>query len=244
MRDEPTLVFEQGDLAVRRIDCAFPIPPELGQHLLSHGVYATGNDFTNYFAESNPDYQGNSLLRQLWEGYEGRATEGVEHTTLWLVEQEGTPQGVVVWLRTDQADGTPTRHVDEVPTHPNHHPKARLPCAPLGKVMCYLDKSLRGQGVIRRIMAEGVVPELDVLARTAHAAGAMPFVSSTDATTALLRPLTDVPVVEHFTDCRALREDLWRYRRDVRMHPEDPGRHAKFVVEPEPIPGRQRKPRR
>lgn len=211
-----------------------------GDHLIIHGLFAQGNDFTTPFAERK-DYQGNSLLLQLWQGYEGRATDGAKGLKVWELSNEEGPQGVIAWLHTHTAEEPfPVVACGEVPRQSNHLPKQRIPIAPLGHVMCFLKAPFRGQGIMQDALLHHVVPELVNLAHLAREQSVMPVVAANDACHSLLGKLTSLPLVEHFTPCLALRAQVWRYHMDLRMHPEDPPAQSAFIVEPQPIARRKR----
>lgn len=220
-----------------------PIPATFGQQMIDAGLFSQGNDFTNGFAK-DPHYQGNSLLRRLWEGETGRACDGAAGMRVWVIEHEGARVGVVAWLHTDyQGAQGPGVTIDEVPRQSNYKPKATIDTAPLGYVMCFMDRAHRGRGLVKQVLQEHVCDRLLSLAQDARARGLMPTIAAVDATRSILKSMTPVPLVSYPYMCQALRAQVWRLRTQAQMYPEIELPFSSFLVEPRKLVA-TRRPRR
>lgn len=235
MLDTATATISLSDnYQAHRLDMPFPVPSDIGQWLLSHQLFAEGNDFTSGWAE-NPKYVGNSFLRQMWLGNEGRCTQGATQLSAWIITQDLKPVGIVAWLRTDTPEGIPRTWIDDVPTNASHYPKQRIPAAILGHLMCYQKADHRGKGLIKQILT-GITPELETLAEQSKSQGNMPLVVANDATHKIMDQLTDIPLVEEMDLCRKLRADVWQLWTKVHMYPEWNDARGSYLVDPQPWP--------
>lgn len=215
-----------------RLDTPMPIPGEIGEWLLSEELYSRGNDFTNAWSQ-DPAYIGESSLKKIWQGRHSRKLEGANIARLWVIAREGEIAGVISWAGALDGDNPVRTWIDEVPPHPNHNPKRKLPVAFLGHVMCFQKKEHRGQGLVKHCLSR-IAPEIEALARKARSQGDMPFVAASDAVHKLLGDLTDVPVLEEISTNQKGRADVWRKWTSLRMFPEDENPQADFLVPAHP----------
>lgn len=218
-----------------RMDIPFPVPAEIGQWLLAHQLFAQGNDFTSDWAKDNPDYKGNSFMKNLWMGVEGRASQDATRLSVYILSKDNHPVGIVAWLRTDTPEGAPRIWIDDVPNNASHYPKQRIPAAILGHLMCYQKRGHRGKGLIKDTI-NLFMHELSLLAIHAKEEGNMPLVVANDATHNIMNALTHIPLVEEMDVCQKLRRDVWHMWRELRMRQKDSDPRSWFLVEPQPWP--------
>ena len=228
---------------VHRSTVALPLSPDLGSWLIEQRLFAHGGDFTSPGSNS-PGYQGTSTLKALWEkGNEEPLGASTAH--LWVLAHHGQASGVVVWLQKQAAEGGFFQvDVPEPMAQAHHRSKRALSAVHLGCLMAYLKPEHRRQGLVRRVMASAVAPEVLAQARQARLGGHLPFIAATDATVPLWESVSHVPVVPHFDLCQASRRAIWDYHRHARFYPEKRFAFSEFLVEPQPLaPPRRARPR-
>ena len=218
---------------VHRLDVPLPVPADVGAWLIEHRLFAAGKDFTNPWVQHDPSYEGTSTLKKLWEGLPPE-TEAPEALRVWVLATEGRPTGVVVWRRRlQEAD---LDWANEVPGHPSHHPKRRLPVAFLGHAMAYQIAAARGQGHVKAVVEGFLAPEVLAHAERVQALGAIPLLVANDAMKRILSDRTSVPLVEDGKVGHKVRVDVWSMHTRSRMYPEDPRPQDAWFVAPEPCP--------
>ncbi len=231
----PLLATWPNGWTVHRVRTSSPVPHDLGQWLLAHKLYAEGNDFTSEWAQSDPTYEGNSMLRRFWRGEKNRVNLHAKGMDLWVLSKDGEPQGVVAWMRTT-APGEP---FPIFPTKENVEPgqRARLqiPAANLGIFMTYLKKEHRGAGLIRRTVAHFVAPEILACARECRAHGGFPYVGAKDAAASILKGQTNVPVVDELSHSRERVDQIWDHWTVATRWAEQRTPQQEFLIPPQPI---------
>lgn len=229
------------DWEVHRLDLRLPLPRATGRWLIRHGLYARGNDFTSEMSDA-PGYEGNSTLKDLWQGKLDSRTTGMAGLRVFVLTRRGTPQGVVAWLHADTpGEPVPWAWFDKSPGHPNHRPKQRLPVARLGHVMAFLKPDHRKQGLVRRTLAECVVPSLESLGEACVDNGVMPVVGASDAMARLMRQSSALPVAQPLTVCQKMRDDVWAMITWAQMYPEKDFPQKRYHAAPQPMPAPERK---
>lgn len=222
-----------------------PMPTDVGRWLLEHKLYAEGNDFTNDYAQDDPDYVGKSLLKRFWQGEKNRVNLQATGMDLWVLAKDGIPHGVVAWMRTN----TPGDPFTIVPTpenrsHPNHKPRAQIPAASLGAFMLYMRKEHRGAGLMRQVVTQFVAPEMLAQARQCRAQGGFPFIAAKDAAAALLESTTHVPLVDELSHCMARSSSIWDFWNQAAGWPELRTTHHEFLIPPVKMPVKPRNKKR
>lgn len=199
-------VYQTIDHSVYHICSGVILPQELGQWLIEHNLYAVGNDFTSERAQEDPQYQGRSTLKRLWENTQ--LCDGVNNQlNIFVIATDNDICGVVVWLKpSNTSDGH--QNMDEVRNNILHKPRKSIAVCHLGQLMAYVKPQYRQKGWIK-----GVFSHLNTcftnLAQQAHTVGKMPIICGQDACAHILKATTQLPVVTDLNMCLRLRQDIW-----------------------------------
>lgn len=210
----------------------------VGRWLLDEGLYSSGNDFTSERAK-NPSHIGISAMKNLWEGNASSLDEIFFFARIWVAMKGGRPQAVVALFHPRPGDGRGIFY--RKPRHQSQGPGQQVQVERIGHLMAYVRPEHRQKGLLRWVMSNYILPEVEERARQARSEGAIPLVGASDALGKVMANYTDLPVTEHMEYCPEMNHDIWRIIRQREVAYEKVHGVDQYLVQPQPMkqsPGR------
>lgn len=153
-----------------------PLVKSLGRLFIQEGLFSHGQDFTHDWT-SKKDHKNKSWLYRLWS-----AESNLSHHSrmqCWTILNQKEPIGIAVLEQTDDSGGV----------------VGKTPLQDLGALSVYLKPSYRGQGIMKAVVKDFLVPFLRKEVLLTEKSGQTPFIGAEDAAQTLIqRSLIDCSV--------------------------------------------------
>lgn len=228
---EFNLVQQHDDHQIYRARVSYPLTNDIGQWLIEHELFASGNDFTGERFE-DPNAIGISRLKRVWGNEDMKTTEGANGLDLLLMVHNNKPVGIAAWLHTHHEQNPLLLDIPHLPDHPLHKPKKAMDAVMLGQVMVYLKKAYRGQGWVKKALEHNWVNEWHTWAAWSQGQGRLPLLTAVDASANMIEQISSVPCVADMTLCQRLRRQTWRLWEDSLIHSGFEWPFHKWMINP------------